>query len=424
MRILLGVSTSIAAHRALDLASSLRKRGVQVRAVLSENVPNLISPAAFDAITQSRTITTLWGGGHEGEMDHLAATKWAEHFVFTPASANLLAKLAHGIADDALGTFALAFNKRPFIIAPAMNPEMWRSAAVRENVETLRRRGHRFVGPVAGETACGDFGLGRLAPVEAIEQALMEQVEGWDPLPDLRGERIVISGGPTREFADDVRFISNPSTGKMAWALAREASDAGAHVTLVAGPVELPPPQGIAKFIRVETATEMRDAMIGEIPRATMAVFAAAVSDWRPAERLQGKLKKREGETEMSMTFVRTPDIAMEASRIRRTGQVFLGFAAESDGLTQNAEEKLRKKGFDLVFANPINEAGAGFASETNRGLFLWANGRREAVANQGKRRIARRILAEGARLRQLQSPHHASNGLAGHEDETARLRR
>ncbi len=423
MRVLLGVSTSIAAHRALDLASNLRKRGVQVRAVLSEGVPNLISAAAFDAITQTRTITNLWGGGHEGEMDHLAATKWAEHFVFAPASANLLAKLAHGIADDAIGTFALAFNKRPFIIAPAMNPEMWRNAAVRENVETLRRRGHRFVGPVAGETACGDFGLGRLAPVDAIEQALMEQVEGWDSLPDLRGERIVISGGPTREFADDVRFISNPSTGKMAWAIAREAADGGAHVTLVAGPVDLAPPTGLAKFIRVETAEQMRDAMLAELPRATMAVFAAAVSDWRPAERLHGKLKKREGETEMTVRFVRTPDIAMEASRSRRAGQIFLGFAAESDGLTQNAEEKLRRKGFDLVFANPINEPGAGFASETNRGLFLWANGRREPVENQGKRRIARRILTEGLHLRLLQSPKPAVNGLAGYDDSTARLK-
>ncbi len=423
MRVLLGVSTSIAAHRALDLASSLRKRGIQVRAVLSENVPNLISAAAFDAITHSRTITTLWGGGHEGEMDHLAATKWAEHFVLVPASANLLAKLAHGIADDALSTFALAFNKRPFIIAPAMNPEMWRNAAVRENVETLRRRGHRLVGPVAGETACGDFGLGRLAPVEAIEQALTEQIEGWEPPPDLRGERLVISGGPTREFADDVRFISNPSTGKMAWAIAREAAEAGAHVTLVAGPVDLPPPAGLAKFVRVETAVQMRDAMLAELQRATIAVFAAAVSDWRPADRLPGKLKKRDGEGQMTVTFVRTPDIAMEASKARRRGQVFLGFAAESDGLTQNAEEKLRRKGFDLVFANPINEAGAGFASDTNRGLFLWADGRREAVPPQGKRRIARRILAEGLRLRRPAQAVPGTNGILSHEEPTTRLR-
>jgi len=400
MKILLGVSSSIAAHRALDLASSLRKRGYEVRAVLSPSVPNLIGPAAFEAITGQRAITTLWGGGHESEMDHLAATKWADHFVFVPASANLLAKLAHGIADDAIGTFAIAFNKRPYIIAPAMNPEMWRSIAVQENVATLRRRGHRFIGPVVGETACGDNGLGRMAPVEWIEQAILEQVENWEPLPDLSGERILISGGPTREFADDVRFLSNPSTGKMAYAIAREAIAAGAKVTLVSGPVELATPTGIEKMVRITTANEMLNAMLAELPNATMAIFAAAVSDWRPAERLKGKLKKRDGEDTMSVTFARTHDIAFEASKVRREDQLFVGFAAESDGLTANAEEKLRRKGFNLVFANPINESGAGFACETNHGLLLWADGRRETVENQGKRRIARRLLSEALRLR------------------------
>ncbi|MDX2175426.1 MAG: bifunctional phosphopantothenoylcysteine decarboxylase/phosphopantothenate--cysteine ligase CoaBC [Candidatus Sumerlaeia bacterium] len=401
MNILLGVSSSIAIHRALDLASNLRKKGHEVQAVLSRHASNLITPAAFEAMTGRRAISSIWDSGHTGEMDHLATTKWADHMVFVPASANTLATLAHGIAADALGTFAIAFNReRPFLIAPAMNPEMWRNPAVQANVETLKRRGHRFIGPVVGPTACGDFGLGRLAAVADIEQALTELIEGWPPAPDLSREHFLVTAGPTREFADDVRFLSNPSTGKMAFAIADDAARAGAAVTLISGPVDLPTPPLVSRRIDVTTADEMLAAVLQQLPQATTAVFAAAVSDWKPAVRVAGKLKKRGEADSQSLELARTPDVALAASLEKSASQLFVGFAAESSDILANAEEKLSRKRFDFVFANPINEPGAGFGTDTNRGTLLWADGRREPVPDAGKRAIARRILAEVAAAR------------------------
>ena len=394
-RVLLGVSSSIAAHRALDLASLLRKQGAEVRAVLTANVPNLIGAAAFDAITHQRTITSLWDSPTAGEMDHLAVTKWAEVFVVCPCTANTLAVLAHGIASDALGTFAIAWNKSSLLIAPAMNPEMWRNAAVRANVETLRERGHVFVGPVEGRTACDDDGAGRLAPVESIASAVAEQLRGRAGKGPLAGRTILITSGPTREFADHVRCITNPSTGRQGIALAREATRQGANVILVLGPTSVVVPGEIGHTIRVTSAEEMLAAVLENLPTADATIFAAAVSDWRPVDFLSGKAKKEDGEREMTLRLERTPDIAATANQRRRPGQVFVGFAAESENLEGYAGEKMRRKGFAIVFANPINEAGAGFASETNRGLLLRDDGSRREVASASKDEIAHIILGE-----------------------------
>lgn len=395
MNLLLGVSSSIAAHRALDLASRMRKRGWGVRAVLTPHTEHLVGAAAFDAITGQRTVTSLWESAHTGEMDHLAVTKWADQFAIVPATANTLATLAHGMAADALGTFAVAWNKAPLVIAPAMNPEMYRNAAVQANIATLRARGHRFVGPVVGDTACRDVGLGRLAPVEDIEAAIVEQAEGWEPAPDLTGHTVLITTGPTREFADDVRFISNPSTGRMGFALAAEAVAAGARVRVVSGPVEIAPPAGLDVYRAVTTAEEMLAAVKELYDGCTMAIFAAAVSDWRPASRMAGKLKKEGAGERMTMDFVRNPDIALEASKLHTGNQVHLGFAAEASDLRANGMAKLRAKGFSLLFANPVNEAGAGFGSDTNHGLLLHADGRIVEVPSGSKKRLARRLLRE-----------------------------
>jgi phosphopantothenoylcysteine decarboxylase/phosphopantothenate--cysteine ligase len=400
MNVLLGVASSIAAYRALDLCSGLRKKGHNVRAVLSENVTNLVAPAAFEAITGHRAITTVWGSGHEAEMDHLAATKWADLFAFAPATANTLATLAHGLAPDALGTFAVAWNKAPFVIAPAMNPEMWRNAAVQANVATLRARGHCIVEPDDGPVACGDSGVGRLAPLEDIDAAIHAGLERWEPLPPLHGERILITGGPTREHLDDVRFLSNPSTGRMAVAIAREALAAGAEVSMVLGPCELALPSRLARVVRVVSAAEMRDAVLPLQPLMSGIFFTAAVSDWTPAERHIGKQPKEGSPERQDIAFVRTPDIALEASKNRRDAQVLIGFAAEAAALVENARSKAHRKSFDLVMANPVNEPGAGFAAETNRGTLVWPDGRTQEVPHWPKRRVARRLLAEFHRLR------------------------
>lgn len=391
---LLGVSSSIAAHRALDLASLLRKLGAEVRAVLSERTPNLIQPAAFDAITHQRTITTLWGGEHAGEMDHLAATKWADLFVILPATANTLAVLAHGLAPDALGTLAVAWNKRPLLIAPAMNPEMLRNAATQANLATLRSRGHCIIEPVTGPTACDDVGKGRLAPVEDVVRVIAEHARAGTARPFL-GRRILITSGPTREFADDVRCITNPSTGRQGLALAQVAVEQGAEVVLVTGPTQLPLPAGLRHVVRVTSADEMLAAVLQHLPEADAVIFAAAVSDWKPAERESGKQKKTSQEGEAILRLVRTPDVAATANAQRRPEQVFVGFAAESTNLEGYAGDKMRRKGFALVFANPINEAGAGFGTETNRGLILRADGSKADVEPTSKEAIARRLLGE-----------------------------
>lgn len=395
VKVLLGVSSSIAAHRALDLASMLRKAGAEVRAVLTENVPKLIGPAAFDAITHQRTITSLWESDHAGEMDHLAVTKWADVFAIVPATANTIGVLAHGLAHDALGTFAVAWNKRPILIAPAMNPEMLRNPAVQANLRTLIERGHEIIEPVVGPTACDDVGKGRLAPVELIFDRIVEQITRAESGRPLAGQRILITSGPTREFADDVRCITNPSTGKQGLALAAAARDRGAEVILVTGPTTLPMPAGLAAIRRVVSADQMLAAVLDELPRMDIAIFAAAVSDWKPADRLIGKAKKSDGEAAMSLDLVRTPDIAATANRQRRPEQVFVGFAAESTNLEGYAGEKMKRKGFSLVFANPINEQGAGFGADSNRGLVLRADGTKREVGTLSKDDVARLLLDE-----------------------------
>lgn len=389
---LIGVSSSISAYRALDVASVLRKCGAEVRAVMTDDAAKLVSPKAFDAITHQRTIVSLWGGEHAGEMDHLAVTKWADVFAIIPATGNTLASMAHGLAADALGTFVLAWNKSPLLIAPAMNPEMWRNAATQANVRILEERGHRLIGPCEGRMACDDVGKGRLAPVEELCQAIADALSSAPQ--SLKRKQILITAGPTREFADDVRCITNPSTGRQGFALAEEARSRGAKVTLVLGPTPLAPP-AVEKLIPVVSADEMLAAVLEELPACDAAIFSAAVSDWKPAERHGGKEKKASVSHETVLKLMRTPDIAEAANRHRKPGQIFVGFAAESENLEGYAGEKMQRKGFSLVFANPINEAGAGFGAATNRGLILRVDGGKKEIPMADKRAIARIILDE-----------------------------
>lgn len=396
LRLLLGVSSSIAAFRALDLASTVIKGGGEVRAVLTPNAAKLVGPPAFDAITQNRTIVSLWESPHAGDMDHLAATKWANVFAIVPATANTIARLATGLSDDALSTFAIAWP-RPLVIAPAMNPTMYQHITVQENLARLRNRGHVVVGPAMGPTACGDQGVGRLSDTADILIAIVDLYRNRTALPDLSGHRIVITSGPTREFADPVRCITNPSTGRMGHALARQAIAAGASVVLVTGPVDIPLPEGLAEVERIVSAEEMKDAVLRHLPKATGAMFAAAVSDWRPAHRSESKAKKEGAATRVDLELERTPDVALEAGRHRQPGQVFVGFAAESENLIANARGKMERKGFDFVVANPVSEPGAGFGTETNHAFIVGAQTERE-VPQTTKDLLAVEILAEYAR--------------------------
>lgn len=400
-RVLLGVSSSIAAHRALDIASQLRQGGVEVRAVLSENVPKLVGPAAFDAITHQRTITSLWESPTAGEMDHLAATKWADFFLLAPATANLLGALANGLGRNALETLLLAWNKAPLLIAPAMNPEMWRNPAVQANVAVLRGRGHRFAGPAEGRLACDDVGPGRLASAEEVLRSLNDlsaELSGSASPSPMGGKQVLVTAGATREFLDDVRCLTNPSSGRQGYEIALEAAARGARVILVHGKggAEAPVHPGI-ECRPVESAEEMLAAVMESLPAADAAVFAAAVSDWRPARREPGKPKKEGAPESVRIELVRTPDVAAECHRARRPGQIFVGFAAEAEPgrLEELGREKMARKGFQLLFANPVNEEGSGFASATNRGLLLGEDGSLWELAPMSKREVACSILDE-----------------------------
>jgi len=395
LKLLLGVSSSIAAYRALDIASTIIKGGGEVRAVLTTNAGKLAGPPAFQAITGKPVLTSLWENPAPGEMDHLAATKWANVFAIVPATANTLAKLVVGMADDALSTLAVAWPK-PLVIAPAMNPTMYQHVTVQSNVATLRGRGHRLVGPAHGRTACGDVGQGRLADLEDILIAIVEAFREASARPDLSGVRVLVTSGPTREFADPVRCITNPSTGRMGIALARQAMACGARVRLVTGPCELALPENLAEVARVTTAEEMRDATLRMLPDSDVVIFAAAVSDWRPAQVAAEKAKKEAGPSETTIRLVRTPDVAAEANSRRGPGQFFVGFAAESHDLIANARDKMQRKGFDLVVANPVTDEDAGFGAETNRAVLVDADGSRELPFGT-KEEVAREILAEVA---------------------------
>lgn len=397
VKLLLGVCGSIAAHRALDLSSEVVKNGGEVRVVMTRNAMNLIQPAAFEAITENKVTTSLWEADHPGEMDHLALTKWANAFAIAPASANTISRLAHGLAEDAIGTFAMAWPDQ-MVIAPAMNPTMYQNAFLQQNILRLRALGHHVVEPVEGRTACGDVGVGRLAPVEEILEEIMRYVQRSTRRPDLRGETFLITSGPTREFADPVRCITNPSTGKMGLALARQAHRCGANVILVSGPTELPLDHlRFGSIEKVVTADEMKAAVLKHLPKASCAVFAAAVSDWKPEKKDPTKMKKEGGSEEISLKLVRTPDVALAASKERREDQFFIGFAAESDDLEQNAREKLHRKSFNMIVANPINQTGVGFGADRNQATLVDGDWRMP-LPEMTKDQLALEILAEYAK--------------------------
>jgi phosphopantothenoylcysteine decarboxylase/phosphopantothenate--cysteine ligase len=408
-RILLGVSSSIALHRALDLSSALIKRGAHVQVLMTEDATRLIQPIAFEAITHRHAVSSLWERPRAYEMEHLELTKWAELFIIAPATANILGKLAHGIADDALTTAALAWSG-PILLAPAMNPAMWSHPAVRENVALLSARGCEFVGPVSGTTACGDVGLGRMAPVEDILRRiencfgiLAARRAGTAGLP-LAGKTVLVTSGPTREYLDPVRFLSNPSSGKMGHALAAEAARRGAHVILVHGPVTIPRPEGVQESFEVTTAEEMNALVARRVGDCDILIFAAAVSDWRPAQRLDRKQKKEQSGQSIALQLVRNPDIAMETLATARPEALRVGFAAETHDLRANAEVKRKEKKFDLLVANDVMAPDSGFAADTNQAWLLTDHHEPRSLPGMTKTDLAREILNEIERLLALRA--------------------
>ncbi len=381
--ILLGVTGSIAAYKAADIASKLTQAGAEVDVVLTEHARRFITEITFRAITRRPVLIDLFDEPEERQIAHIHLAKRADVLLIAPATANILAKLAYGIADDLLTTLALATQAK-LVIAPAMNTVMWQHPATQQSVRILEERGARFVYPVEGMLACGDVGAGKLADTPTILQAVEEVLN-----PPLRGVRVLVTAGPTEEPIDAVRHISNPSSGKMGYAVAEEAVRQGAEVTLVTGPTLLEPPAG-AKTVHVRTAQQMLDACLQVYDEVDVVISTAAVSDYRPAEVWQGKRKK--GEQEWTIRLVSNPDILRTLGE-RKGRHILVGFAAETEELLRNAQTKLREKNLDLIVANDVSQEGSGFRTDTNRVTLLWADGSQQALPLMSKREVARYLL-------------------------------
>jgi phosphopantothenoylcysteine decarboxylase/phosphopantothenate--cysteine ligase len=387
-RVLVAATGGIAAYKIPELVRALRRAGHEVRCALTASAQHFVSPLVLQTLSGAPVRTELFDTGQEGQITHIALADWAELVIVAPATANLMAKMAHGIADDLVTTLLLA-TQAPVLVAPAMNVNMWSHPATRANLDLLRERGVRCVGPEAGELACGWSGQGRMAEPDQI-LAAAELALGT---PSLRGQTVLVTAGGTVEPLDDVRSLANRSSGKMGFAVAGEAARRGANTVLVAAPTALPTPAGVRR-IDVETALEMREVVLREFEEARVLVKAAAVADFRPAERRQGKIKKEELDPEEGLTLrlVRNPDILAEASR-RKGQRIVVGFAAESGNLLEAARRKLERKGCDLLVANDVSRSDAGFEVETNAVAFVWPGGEVEQLPLLSKSRVAAELL-------------------------------
>jgi phosphopantothenoylcysteine decarboxylase/phosphopantothenate--cysteine ligase len=384
--ILLGVTGGIAAYKACEVLRLFDKAGHRVRVVMTRTATEFVGPLTFETLSKAPVLTDAQPLGENGSILHIDYADQADVFVVAPCTANVIAKLAQGIADDALSTTALAFTG-PVLIAPAMNVNMWNSDSVRANLDVLRKRGIHVVEPSSGDLACGWVGEGRLADPPEIVEAVLRVL---DIHKDLARLRVVISAGPTQEKIDPVRYISNRSSGKMGYAVAEAARARGASVTLVSGPVSLEAPEGV-RLIRVESAGEMKVAMDQAAAEADVVIMAAAVADYRVAAPVDRKIKKDAEEVQIAL--VRNDDILAGLGKAKRAGQVLVGFAAETNDVVAYASEKLKRKNADLFVANDVSRADIGFSADENEIHLLYADGRAVKVDKAPKKRIANSIL-------------------------------
>jgi len=388
-RILLGVSGGIAVYKAAELARRLVAAGAKVKAVMTRAAQEFVAPLTFQTLTGEKVATAMFGPGSQ-PLEHLALGQEADAIVLAPATANLLGKMAAGIGDDLLTTILLAANK-PVLVCPAMNCEMWANPAVQENVARLKARGLTVLQPEAGELACGATGYGRLPEPETILAALARLVSPQD----LAGRRILVTAGPTHEDLDPVRFLTNRSSGKQGYALAKVSWRRGAEVCLVSGPSHLPGPQGVER-VEVRSAREMLDAVLARFPQTEALLMAAAVGDYHPTGRAEHKIKR--GPQELTVHLTQNQDILKEVAPLKKK-QVVVGFAAETRDLEAAARRKLQDKGLDLIVANEVNRPDSGFAVDTNEVTII---GRKKLLVRLpllSKEEVAEKVLDQVAAL-------------------------
>ena len=384
--VVLCVTGGIACYKSAMLASLLVKRGYDVEVVMTRNATEFIGPHTFDSLTHNRTMVDTFDRNFQNHVEHVALADKADLLIVAPATANVLAKAAHGIADDMLTTTILACGC-PKLAAPAMNTRMYENPVTQDNLETLRRYGWQVIEPKSGRLACGAVGMGKMPEPEELLEAVDHAVRYEK---DLAGLRLLVTAGPTREALDPVRFLSNHSSGKMGYAVARAASDRGAEVTLVTGPTALKPP-AFVETVEVTSAQEMFDAVTRRAQEQDIIVKAAAVADYRPAEYSENKLKKGEGDP-LSLPLERTRDILLWLGEHKQPGQFLCGFSMETERLLENSRKKLKKKNLDMVAANSLNEAGAGFGGSTNVLTLITADSE-EQLPLLSKEEAAHRLL-------------------------------
>ena len=390
--ILLGVSGGIAAYKAAEIVRLLVKAEATVRVVMTTNAQEFMTPLTLQSLSGNPVSTDTFDLTQESEIGHIRLADSADLVLIAPATANILAKLAHGLADDLLSTLLLV-TRAPVVLAPAMNVHMYAHPATQENLKTLQRFGHHIIEPAEGELACGYEGKGRLAEPEQI----IEYVEAALTKKDMQGEHVIVTAGPNCEPIDPVRFITNRSTGKMGFAMARIAHQRGAEVTLVSGPTALAAPLGV-RLCPVRTALEMQQAVLADYPRATIVVSAAAIADYRPAQIATQKIKKKDGD--FSILLDRNPDILAGLGQ-NKGSRLLVGFATETENVLHNAERKLHSKNLDMIVANDVTQEGAGFAGDTNIVTLLDRTGQQEPLPLMSKDAVAHAVYDRLLALKQ-----------------------
>ena len=386
MKIVLGVSGGIAAYKAPELVRRLQDAGATVRVVLTPNAARFVAPLALAAVSKHGVVMDQWGDPEKGSVDHIELARWADLLLVAPATANILAKMAVGIADDALSTYAVA-HRSHVMVAPAMNWSMLEHPTVVQNLATLHERGVEAIDPESGYLAEGEQGAGRLADIAVI----VERVKTHFGERDLQGRKVLVTAGPTREAIDPVRYISNRSSGKMGYAIADAARRRGAEVTLISGPVSLHAPAGV-EVTRITTAQQMHDAVLREAAKSHVVIKAAAVADFAPANVAEEKIKKVADRDEMSITLRKNPDILAALANVSPRPFI-VAFAAETNSVEENAREKLKRKGADLIVANDVSEKEIGFDSDDNEVLIIARDGASSRLEKAPKFVIANRIL-------------------------------
>ena len=391
--VVLGVTGGIAVYKACELLRLLQKRGIDVFVVMTQNACRFVAPLTFETLSGHPVAVDTFDRPQTWEVEHIALAKRADLFLIAPATANIMGKMACGIADDMLSTTVMA-TRAPVLVAPAMNTGMWENAAVQQNVKTLRVRGVEIVAPVSGHLACGDNGAGKLEDVEVIAERVCKLLFAKK---DMEGLRVMVTAGPSREALDPVRYISNRSSGKMGYAIAQAAQKRGAEVTLLSGPVAIEAPQGV-KLVPFTTTQELLDRASELAQEQDLLIQAAAPADYRAKEVAPQKIKKQGGEP-MTFTLVENPDVAATLGKAKRSGQVFVGFAAETNDVLAHAKDKLTRKNLDMIVANDVTRPGAGFDVDTNIVTLITKDGQ-EALPMMSKAEVAQRILDRALALR------------------------